>query len=67
MHMGPVPGSFVGEEKSLHAEAPGCHCRSCGSTDIWYQTWESSDEAYTDVRYHCRGCGKIWWVEGPDA
>lgn len=52
--------------KPTKAESPEYRHKECGSDDVWYRVWDSSCGGYTDIRYHCRGCGKQWWVEGPD-
>lgn len=41
-------------------------CRECGSSDVHYRTWESSDGAHEDIHYKCRGCQREWWFEGAD-
>lgn len=44
----------------------GFKCK-CGSTNIRFQIWESSDGAYEDINYHCDDCGNDWWVDGCDS
>jgi len=41
-------------------------CHMCNGVDIWFQCWESSDVAHSEVRYECHNCDHIWWVEGID-
>lgn len=41
-------------------------CRQCGSQDIKFREVESYDGAHEDIKYHCNGCGRDWWVEGSD-
>ena len=53
--------------KPTAAEAPAFKCRKCGSHDVHYREWESSDGAHDDTHYKCEGCKREWWVEGPDA
>lgn len=67
MHTGPVPGEFQDEWKPTKTENPDFKCRVCGSDDIYYRNWESSDGAYDDVQYECRGCKRKWWVESSDS
>ena len=55
------------EWKPTRAENPEFKCRKCGSDDVWYRVWDSSDGAYEDAAYECRGCGRKLWVEGADA
>lgn len=57
---------YTTEWKPTKAENSKFKCRKCGSDDIEYRMWDSSDEAHTDVEYKCNGCGRGWWVEGPD-
>lgn len=38
-------------------------CRECGSTDIEYR---DLSDVYEDVKYHCKGCNRVWIVEGSD-
>ena len=61
-----ISGTFD-DWKPTKAENPNFKCRKCGSTDIWYRTWESSCGGYDDLNYHCRGCGREWWIESSDA
>ncbi len=53
--------------KPTKAENPDFKCRICGSDDIWYTEWESSDGAFDDTHYECRGCKRDWWIESSDA
>ena len=59
-------GEYTDDWKPTKAENPDFKCRKCGSDDIWYREWESSDGAHEDVQYECCGCGRKWWVEGSD-
>jgi DNA-directed RNA polymerase subunit M/transcription elongation factor TFIIS len=60
-------GTFDGDWRPTRAENPDFRCRTCGSDDVWYRTWESDCGGYVDTKYRCRHCGRTWWVEGPDA
>jgi hypothetical protein len=42
-------------------------CSECGQIAVRYRVWESSCGGYEDVQHRCDGCGRSWWVEGPDA
>lgn len=55
------------EWKPTKDENPNFKCSKCGSDAIYYYVWESSCGGFEDTRYQCRGCGRDWWVEGPDA
>lgn len=57
---------FYTDWKPTREENPDYRCK-CGSNDIWYRKWESSDGAYDDIQYKCYTCGRIWWYEGLDA
>lgn len=57
---------YVTDWKPTKPEAPTFVCRDCGSDDVWYRDWESSDGAHDDLHYQCRSCDRSWWVEGPD-
>ncbi len=65
--MSDAEGTFD-ESKPTKAENPDFRCRECGSDDFWYQTWDSNDGDYTDLRYYCRGwyycrgCDRVWWI-----
>ena len=70
MHTAPMPesdGTFESDWKPTKPENPTFTCRACGSDNVWYRVWESSCGGYEDVKYHCRACGRVWWVEGADA
>lgn len=54
------------EWKPTAPENPNFRCRKCGSNNIRYAIWESSDGAYEDKHYHCDECGNDWWVESSD-
>ncbi len=70
MHNQPIlesSGEFRADGwKPTKPENPAFTCQKCGSDNVWYRTWESSDEAYEDIKYSCRSCGRNWWVEGDD-
>lgn len=57
---------YLNDWKPTREENPAFKCR-CGSDEIWYRKWESSDGAHDDIQYRCRSCGLGWWVEGPDS
>lgn len=38
----------------------------CGSNEIIWKLWESSDGAYEDYHYRCMECDHDWWVESSD-
>ena len=59
--------SYTSDWKPTKAENPNFTCRKCGSDEIEYREWESSDGAYDDYHYRCNSCGRDWWVEGADA
>lgn len=42
-------------------------CRNCGSYDVEYREWESSDGGHEDTHYSCNNCKFEWWVEGTDS
>lgn len=62
IHTGPVSGEFTSAEQKS-----GMKCRACGADDVWFTKWESDCGGYEDYQYECHGCGKVWWVEGPDS
>lgn len=66
MHIGPVPGKHVDDWRPTKATNPDFKCRKCGSDDIWFREWESSCGGYDDIKYECRGCSRVWWVESSD-
>ena len=39
----------------------------CGSNNIEYEVWESSDGGHEDYHYYCMGCGRNWWIDGIDS
>jgi DNA-directed RNA polymerase subunit M/transcription elongation factor TFIIS len=53
--------------KPTKAVNPDFKCRECGSYEVEYSEWESSDGAYEDLHYRCLNCKRDWWVEGADA
>lgn len=57
---------YTTEWKPTKPENPDFKCR-CGSDNIEYRMWDSSDEAHTDVHYRCNGCEREWWVDGIDS
>lgn len=64
-HTGPM-----GEDEGTFGKVKfvtGIKCPKCKEEQIHYQTWDSDDGAFEDVKYTCAGCGYHWWVEGPDA
>ena len=61
MHTGLTQGDFTDKEKSQ------MKCPKCGVQDVWIQKWISFCGGYEDYQYECCSCGKVWWVEGPDA
>lgn len=57
---------YTTDWKPTKDENPEFVCQECGSDDVRYRVWESSDGGHEDIRYQCV-CGRAWWVEGPDA
>lgn len=53
--------------KPTKTENPNFRCRQCKSDDVFYRIVESFCGGYEDVNYHCRSCGRDWWVESSDA
>lgn len=45
---------------------PDFTCK-CGSNEVEYYIWESSDGAYEDYHYRCKDCKHDWWYESADA
>lgn len=69
MHTKPMSeseGAFSLGWKPTAPENPEFRC-SCGSNQVSYRIWNSDCGGFEDVLYHCRSCGRTWWVEGPDA
>lgn len=69
MHTQPMSdtdGKFSAWKHAV-TEAGPWPCRLCGGKEVYYREWESDDGGYDDTQYHCRTCGRRWWVEGPDA
>jgi DNA-directed RNA polymerase subunit M/transcription elongation factor TFIIS len=69
MHTQPMSeteGDFA-DWKPTEPENHDFKCCDCDSDEVYYRIWESDCGGYEDVQYHCRGCGRKWWVEGPDA
>lgn len=52
------------EWKKTKIENPDFKCRECGSDNVEYREIESSD--HDDIKYHCCGCNRYWYVEGSD-
>lgn len=69
MHTNPLAESSGtrSDWKPTKAENPTYTCRKCGSDDVWYCVWESACGGYEDLKYECRNCKRVWWVEGADA
>lgn len=43
-------------------------CPKCQTKgQIEYREWESSCGGYEDLKYHCKSCDHMWWVEGSDS
>lgn len=66
MHTKPMAeseGTFDGDWRKSDRPCP--HCKAVGQR--YYKVWESSCGGYEDEKNECRACGKVWWVEGPDA
>lgn len=43
-------------------------CIKCNQKGkVYIQIWESSCGGYEDVKFTCRNCGKVWWIEGSDS
>lgn len=59
--------SYTSDWKPTKPENPLFCCRKCGSDNVHYRNWTSSDEAHDDVHYRCDGCDREWWIEGADA
>jgi hypothetical protein len=58
-------GNFTDDWKPTASENPAFRC-TCGSNNVWYRCWESSCGGFEDVKYECRTCGRVWWVESAD-
>lgn len=58
--------TFSTDWKPTKVENPDFKCRKCGSDNIYYRIWDSSDGAHTDYKYECRECNRVWWFEGSD-
>ena len=47
---------------------PAYTCRYCQvKGKVVYRVWNSSDGGFSDTKYRCDSCDKIWWVDGPDS
>jgi predicted Zn-ribbon and HTH transcriptional regulator len=57
---------YTSDWKQTKLTNPDFKCRECGSNDVEFRDWESSDGAHDDLHYRCPGCKREWWVEGPD-
>ena len=53
--------------KPVNDEDTDFKCSECGSGDVWYRLWESSDGGHDDVECVCHSCRRTWWIEGADA
>jgi hypothetical protein len=66
MHMKPMSeseGTFDSGWRDSPRPCP--HCKVTGQRQ--YRVWESDCGGYEDEKNRCLACGKIWWIEGPDA
>lgn len=57
---------YTTEWKPVESKNPEFGCIECGSKNVEYRVWEPSDEAYEDIYYVCKDCGKKWWYESSD-
>jgi len=57
---------YTSDWKPVKSEDPDFKCRECGSDDVWYIIWESSDGGHEDYKYACHNCNRTWWYEGAD-
>lgn len=63
-HSGPMPdsaGDFA-EWKRVEISCPKCEAEY-----VVARTWESKCGGYEDTQFKCAGCGRVWWVDGPDS
>lgn len=60
-------GAYVTDWKPTKAEDSDYRCIKCGSDEVEYREWESTDGAFEDFHYRCKACGREWWAEGADA
>ena len=60
-------GAYVTDWKPTKAEDSDYRCIKCGSDEVEYREWESTDGAFEDFHYRCKVCGREWWAEGADA
>jgi RecJ-like exonuclease len=66
MHTKPMSESEGTFDKDWQATT--LPCRGCGKEGhVYVRTWESDCGGYEDDKYQCRACGKVWWIDGPDA
>lgn len=69
MHGQPVDdendGEFSEWQHAVTHKGPWT-CIRCGAATIYFRVWESHDGGHQDIQYHCRSCGRRWWVEGDD-
>ena len=65
MHSQPMSedqGKFGGWQPDPRA------CPACKTSEqVYYRLWESNDGGFEDYKYHCRACGKVWWIDGIDS
>lgn len=57
---------YTTDWKPTAATNPKFKCPKCGSQDVFFRDWESSDGAHDDTHYECRGCNHTWWIEDSD-
>lgn len=64
MHTKSLPDSAGEFDKWEDSKVP---CHSCNELKVKYRIWESSCGGFEDLNFKCLGCGKEWWVDGPDS
>jgi hypothetical protein len=57
------PGGTFGDWESY--DSPCAYCRAEGQCR--YRVWESACGGHEDEQHQCQACGKVWWIDGPDA
>lgn len=65
MHTQPLPesaGTFR-EPEDQRADCPYCRGRAC----VIVTLWDSHCGGFTDAKLECQACGKVRWIDGPDA